>query len=172
MHFLYFLFTDDITLGGGVADNASGATVNTAALHANATILSAVAATASQPALRKLLYSISSTSRSGSSEVNSVHSVCSVLNLLPQVHSALDTLYSALPTTSATAGSSAVKNKHTQSPVVDNKSILSAVEEGVNAVERSCLMSLETLAQVLFIYLFFLFFPSRLFRQSRGKYQV
>ena len=110
-----------------------------------------MAATASQPALRKLLYSINSTSRSGSSEVNSVHSVCSVINLLPQVHNVLDSLYSALPTTtSATAASSAVKNKHTQSPVVDNKSILSAVEEGVNAVERSCLMSLETLAQVVY----------------------
>ena len=146
----YYFSNHVITLGGGAADNTTGATVNTAALHANATILSAVAATASQPALRKLLYSISCMSKSGSSEVNSVHSVCSVINLLPQVHNVLDSLYSALPATTATAGSSAVKNKHTQSPVVDNKSILSAVEEGVNAVERSCLMSLETLAQVVY----------------------
>lgn len=122
-----------------------------------------MAATASQPALRKLLYSINITSRSGISDVNSVHSVCSVIKLLPQVHNVLDTLYSALPTTTATAGTSAVKNKHTQSPVVDNKSILSAVEEGVNAVERSCLMSLETLAQVnlhiFLVYFFFVTFP-------------
>ncbi len=140
------------TIGGSATDTAAGATVNTALLHANATILSSVAATASQPALRKLLYSINRTSlKSGSGEVNSVHSVCSVINLLPQVHHVLDTLYSALPTTAATAGISALKNKHTQSPVVDNKSILSAVEEAVNAVERSCLMSLETLAQVIFL---------------------
>lgn len=122
--------------------------MNVAVLHTNATILSSVAATASQPALRKLLYSISGTTSVGGSG-NSINSVCSVIQLLPQVYGVLDTLYRALPnTTTTTTTASGMKNKHTQSPVVDNKNILSSVEEGVNAVERSCLMSLETLAQV------------------------
>ena len=105
-----------------------------------------MAATASQPALRKLLYGVSSVgnggSGSGGSGVSSVNSVSGIIQLLPQVRAVLQTLHSALP------ASTANRNRTPGTPAVEQGSVLGSVEESVNIVEHACLISLETLAQV------------------------